>query len=224
VIVADVIDDEGERVADRIRRADGRAVFEHLDVSSEREWQHAIERARTAFGGLHVLVNNAAVARLEDVEAETIDGYTRLIAINQTGVWLGMKAAVPELRRAGTGSIINVSSIHGTVGGNGTAIACHASKGAVRMMTKSAAIRYAKEKIRVNSVHPAFIDTPMVAPFMKGDEPASSQMRTYMESMTPMGRMGQPGEVAAAIAFLASDDASYVTGSELYVDGGWTAW
>jgi NAD(P)-dependent dehydrogenase (short-subunit alcohol dehydrogenase family) len=92
------------------------------------------------------------------------------------------------------------------------------------MMTKSAAIRYAKEKIRVNSVHPAFIDTPMVAPFMKGDELASSQLRTYMESMTPMGRMGQPSEVAAAIAFLASDDASYVTGSELYVDGGWTAW
>jgi NAD(P)-dependent dehydrogenase (short-subunit alcohol dehydrogenase family) len=224
VVVTDVVDDEGERVADAIRRFDGRAVFEHLDVSSDREWQRAVERARTTFGGLHVLVNNAGVARIEDVETESMDGYSRLIAINQTGVWLGMKAAVPELRTAGGGSIINVSSIYGTVGGNGTAIAYHASKGAVRMMTKSAAIRYAKEKIRVNSVHPAFIDTPMVAPFLCGDDPARVQMRTYIESMTPMGRIGQAREVTGAIAFLASEDATYITGSELYVDGGWTAW
>ena len=224
VVIADVLDDEGERVAERIARADGHAVFEHLDVSSERDWQRAIERARATFGALHILVNNAGVARLEDVETESLEGYTRLIAINQTGVWLGMKTAVPELRQAGGGSIVNVSSIYGTVGGNGTAIAYHASKGAVRMMSKSAAIRYAKEKIRVNSVHPAFIDTPMVAPFLTGDDAATRQMHSYIESMTPMGRIGQASEVAAAIAFLASEDASYVTGSELYVDGGWTAW
>ncbi|MGH7297004.1 MAG: SDR family NAD(P)-dependent oxidoreductase [Polyangiaceae bacterium] len=224
VVVADVLDAEGEVVAERIRRTDGRAVFEHLDVSNEGEWNRVVERALTTFGGLHVLVNNAGIARLEDVETETREGYDRLIAINQTGVWLGMKAAVPEMRRLGNGSIVNVSSIYGAGGGTGAAIAYHASKGAVRLMTKNAAIRYAKEGIRVNSVHPGFVDTPMVAPLLHADDSTSREMLRYVESMTPMGRVGKPEEVAAAIAFLASDDATYVTGSELYVDGGWTAW
>ena len=224
IVIADVLDDEGEALAERIRREDGRAVFEHLDVSNEGEWRRAVDRARTTFGGLHVLVNNAGIARLEDVETETREGYDRLIAVDQTGVWLGMKAAVPEMKLAGRGSIVNVSSIYGAGGGSGNAIAYHASKGAVRLMTKSAAVQYAKQGIRVNSVHPGFIDTPMVAPFLHGDDAASKEMLRYVETMTPMGRVGTSEEVAAAIAFLASDDASYVTGSELYVDGGWTAW
>lgn len=224
VVVADVLDEEGEALAVQIRRGDGHAVFEHLDVSSETEWRRAVDRARTTFGGLSVLVNNAGIARLEDVETETLEGYNRLIAVNQTGVWLGMKAAVPEMRRSGHGSIVNVSSIYGAGGGNGTAVAYHASKGAVRLMSKNAAVRYAKEGIRVNSLHPGFIDTPMVAPFLRSDNAAAREMLRYVESMTPMGRVGKPEEVAAAIAFLASDDAAYVTGSELYVDGGWTAW
>ena len=197
--------------------------YEHLDVSSESEWRRAVERAAT-LGRVAVLVNNAGIARGEDLETETKDGYDRLIAINQTGTWLGMKAVASEFHKHGGGAIVNVSSIYGASGGTGTSFAYHASKGAVRMMTKNAAIRYAKENIRVNSVHPGFVDTPMVAPFIQGDSPEAKQMFDYITTRTPMGRMARPEEIASAIAFLASEDASYMTGAELYVDGGFTAW
>ena len=223
VLVTDVLDDEGKAVADGIRASGGRAVFRHHDVSSEAAWIAVVETAVREFGGLHVLVNNAGIARIEDVEEETLEGYQKLIAVNQTGAWLGMKAAVPAMKRAGSASIVNVASIYGTVGGNGNAIAYHASKGALRLMTKSAALRYAKEGIRVNSVHPGFIDTPMVGPFLAKSEGAPNPMLDYILTHTPMGRVGRPEEVANAVTFLASDESSYMTGSELYVDGGWTA-
>jgi NAD(P)-dependent dehydrogenase (short-subunit alcohol dehydrogenase family) len=224
VVVADVLDREGEALARELQLADHRAIYEHTDVSIESDWMRVVDRATRTFGPLGILVNNAGIARIEDVETETVEGFERLIAVNQTGMWLGMKTAIPRMRDAGGGSVVNVSSIYGAVGGNGTAIAYHASKGAVRLMTKNAAIRYAKDNVRVNSVHPGFIETPMVAPFTSGDEPAAKDMREYITRGTPMGRIGRSSEVAAAIAFLASDDASYVTGAELYVDGGWTAW
>jgi NAD(P)-dependent dehydrogenase (short-subunit alcohol dehydrogenase family) len=216
VIVSDTIDDEGEAVAKLIRAGERRAIYVRLDVTSEQAWRDAVALCIKTYGRLDVLVNNAGIARLEDVEQETIEGWTKLIAVNQTGVFLGMKTCLPELEKT-RGSIVNVSSIYGAGGGNGTAIAYHASKGAVRLMTKNAAIHYAKRGVRVNSVHPGFVDTPMIAPF-------AAEMKPYVETMTPMGRIGRPEEIAAAIAFLSSDDASYVTGTELYVDGGWTAW
>jgi NAD(P)-dependent dehydrogenase (short-subunit alcohol dehydrogenase family) len=223
VAVADVLDEEGKAVAAAITKAGARAIYVRLDVSSETAWSVAVETAVAAFGGLDVLVNNAGIARIEDVETETLEGFNRLIAINQTGAWLGMRAAAPRLRRAGGGSIINVSSIYGAVGGSGVAHAYHASKGALRLMTKNAAIRYAKEGVRVNSVHPGFIDTPMVSPYLAPSDDAPSPMMQFVLAHTPMGRIGRPEEVASAIAFLASDEASYITGTELYVDGGWTA-
>lgn len=223
VLVTDVLDAEGEATAAAIRAGGGTAFYRHHDVSSEPEWALAVGEAVRRFGGLHVLVNNAAIARDQDVETESLEGWNRLLAINLTGTWLGMRAAAPAMRRAGGGSIVNVASIYGTVGGNGAAAAYHASKGAMRTMSKNAAIRYAKEGIRVNSLHPGFIETPMIAPFMKTPDGKPSDMARWIEAMTPLGRVGTPDEVANAIVFLSSDESSYMTGSEVYVDGGWTA-
>ncbi len=223
VFACDVLDEEGEAMVRDMTAGERDAFYLHLDVAVQSQWQAVVQQVAARAGRLDVLVNNAGIARLEDIEQETVEGFAHVIAVNETGVWLGMKSAMAMLKQSG-GSIVNVASILGTVGGNGTAIAYQASKGAVRLMTKNAAIRYAKEGVRVNSVHPGYIETPMVAPFLSGETEVATQMRAYVEATTPMGRLGRSEEVAAAIAFLASRDATYVTGSELYVDGGWTAW
>ena len=204
-------------MASHLRDGGYTARYEHLDVSDEANWDHVVEKTVAELGGLHVLVNNAGIGTMSDVETETREGWDRLIAINQTGVWLGMKTAAPRMRASGGGSIVNVSSIFGAVGGFGGSIAYHASKGAVRLMTKNAAIRYAKEGIRINSVHPGFIDTPMI------EQVKDTPVEQAILANTPMGRLGTPAEIGAVIAFLASDAASDMTGSEIYVDGGWTA-
>jgi len=217
VVVTDVLDEEGERLAARILAGGSEARYQHLDVSDEANWERVVERTVAEFGGLHVLVNNAGIGTMPDVETETREAWDRLIAINQTGVWLGMKHAIPAMRESGGGSVVNVSSIFGAVGGFGGSIAYHASKGAVRLMTKSAALRYAREGIRVNSIHPGFIDTPMV------EQVKGTEVEQLIIANTPMGRLGRAEEIGSVIAFLASDAASYMTGSEVYVDGGWTA-
>ena len=217
VVATDILDDEGEALARELSGNEGSARYAHLDVTSEDDWQALVDRTAGDLERLDVLVNNAGIGTMADVEQETTEGWERTIAVNQESVWLGMRAVVPKMRAAGGGSIINVSSIFGAVGGFGGSVAYHASKGAVRLMTKNAAIRYATEGIRVNSVHPGFIDTPLVAD-LKGTD-----VERMIVDSTPMGRWGRPEEVGAVIAFLASDAASYMTGSEVYVDGGWTA-
>ena len=222
VLIADVIDADGEALASELTAAGGKAAFIHLDVASESEWTQGAERA-ASLGTLTVLVNNAGIASHYDVERETLEAFENCVRINQTGTWLGMKAVMPVMRKNGGGSIVNVSSIYATSGGTGGAIAYHGAKAAVAGMTKSAAVRYAKEGIRVNSVHPGFIHTPMTG-FTEGDHPKAKAMRDFVTTSVPMARMGKPDELASAIAFLASADASFITGTELYVDGGFKAW
>jgi NAD(P)-dependent dehydrogenase (short-subunit alcohol dehydrogenase family) len=217
VAVTDVLDDEGAALVEELRRAGWKASYRHLDVADENGWGDIVADVIAQSGRIDILVNNAGIGTFEDVEAETVDGYQRVIGINQVGVWLGMRAVIPQMRAQSSGSIINVSSIFGAVGGFGGSVAYHASKGAVRLMTKNAAIRYAKEGIRVNSIHPGFIETPMV------EAAKGTDMEQAILANTPMGRWGRSEEIGSVIAFMAGDGASYMTGSEIYADGGWTA-
>jgi 3alpha(or 20beta)-hydroxysteroid dehydrogenase len=189
-----------------------------LDVSSEPDWIDAVAAVERAGQGLDVLVNNAAIGSLATVETENRDDWDRLIAIDQTGVWLGMKHAGALIERSGGGAIVNMCSILGTVGGLGSSIAYHAAKGAVRSMTKNAALHWATRGVRVNSLHPGFIGTPELLERFEG-----SERHAAMLANTPMGRLGTAAEIAGTVAFMASDDAGFMTGSEVYADGGWTA-
>ncbi len=213
VVIGDVDDKGAKKVGEKIRKNGGEAIELHLDVSDEASWEKAVEEAVKTYGGLDILVNNAGIGIGGDVETEAKETWDKLIGVNQTGVWLGMKVGGKAIKKSGGGSIINISSIFGLVGGFGANIAYHASKGAVRLMTKNAAIRWAKEGIRVNSVHPGFIETPLLGELD----------RAPLVACTPLGRLGDPQEVANCVAFLASDLSSYMTGSELVVDGAWTA-
>jgi NAD(P)-dependent dehydrogenase (short-subunit alcohol dehydrogenase family) len=217
VLATDVQDEAGALVAEEITKAGGRCAYQHLDVTSPAEWEAAVAAAVAAFGGLGILVNNAGVADHGAIEDCTLDDWNQTIAIDQTGVFLGMKTAAPALAASGHGSVINISSIYGTIGGFGTSPAYHAAKGAVRTLTKNIALHWADRGIRVNSVHPGFIDTAIL------DQARGTPAELAIVAMTPMGRLGQPAEVAAGIAYLASDDASFVTGLELYIDGGYLA-
>ena len=217
VVITDVADAPGEALSAELIREGATARYRHLDVALAEAWEDIVASTEERYGRLDILVNNAGIGSMADVETETLEGWERVIAVNQTGVWLGMRAAIPAMRRAGGGSIVNVSSIFGAVGGFGSSVAYHAAKGAVRLMSKDAALRYAKEGIRVNSIHPGFIDTPILAPI------EGTPFEQAILAGTPMGRLGRPEEIGEVIAFLASDRASYVTGAEFFVDGGWTA-
>ena len=217
VVIGDVLDEDGMQTEAEINETGGECVFVHLDVTDETAWQDAVAAAVDRFGKLDILVNNAGIARINNVEDTTSDEWDLVMDINAKGVFLGTKAAIPEIRKAGGGSIVNISSIAGLTGGRTSSYA--ASKGAVRLLTKSSAIQYAGEGIRCNSVHPGVIETPMTTPMMLNTQ----EGRDLNASRHPLGRVGQPEDIAYRVLFLASDESSFMTGSELVIDGGLTA-
>jgi NAD(P)-dependent dehydrogenase (short-subunit alcohol dehydrogenase family) len=213
-----VLEAEGRQTADKIGAGGGQARFQKLDVTSEAEWQAAIAATVTAFGRLDILVNNAGISGTFDPDTLSTSAWDRLMDINAKGVFLGMKHAIGQMQKTGGGAIVNISSISGFVGQNAIHMAYNASKGAVRIMTKSAAVQYAKDGIRVNSVHPG-----MLPPMRSSKGSADPQWRDRMIKAVPMKREGRVEEVAHAVLFLASDEASYITGTEVVVDGGYLA-
>ena len=215
VIIGDVRDEEGRDLAKHIG---SNAVYMHLDVTSERDWAVVVKEATDRYGKLDILVNNAGVSARGTIEETSVDDWDRVMGINAKGVFLGTRAAIPEMRKSGGGSIINISSQLGLVGMAESSPQYQSSKGAVRIFTKSAAIQYAPEGIRVNSVHPGPIVTPMTEA-----RRSDSVVQQVMVSRIPLGRYGESKDVAYGVLYLASDEASFVTGSELVIDGGWTA-
>lgn len=218
VVVADFLADEGQRVAAAITDAGGEAVFQRLDVTSEADWQEAVTTTVSRFGKLDILVNNAGLSGTYTDDLMSTEAWDRLMAINAKGVFLGMKYTIPAMQQARGGAIVNISSISGFIGQEHIHMAYNASKGAVRLMTKSAAVQYAKDGIRVNSVHPG-----MMPPMRTAVGSADPERRQQRLALVPMGRPGQREEVGYAVLFLASDEASYITGTELVVDGGYLA-
>jgi cyclopentanol dehydrogenase len=220
----------GRSVAKEITDAGGTAMFDQQDVRSEPQWATIVAYAEKTYGKLDILCNIAGISgrdpklniqtsltagpRLAD---QSLEHWNQVMEINATGVFLGTKAAIAAMQRAGGGSIINISSICGIIGSHANA-AYHASKGAVRIFSKAAAIQYAPDKIRVNSVHPGFVDTPMTKPGHSNPEVAKQRLQA-----TPLGRFGTPADIAAGCLYLASDESAWVTGSELVIDGGMTA-
>ena len=218
VVLGDVLDAEGKGVEADIAKAGGEAVYVHLDVTREADWTGAVDTAVSRFGKLDILVNNAGVGGPGRVEDVTLAEWNRVMDINSTGVFLGTRAALGAMRRAGGGAIVNISSQLGLVGVDNSSPQYQASKGAVRLLTKATAIQYAKEGIRANSVHPGPIVTPMTE--ARRADPAT---RALTVSRIPLGRYGEPEDVALGVLYLASDESSFVTGAELVIDGGWTA-
>lgn len=216
VVLGDILVEAGRKAAEKIQSQGGRAMFVSLDVTKEADWQAAVETTVRTYGKLDILVNNAGIFHTEGVEATSMELWNRVIAVNQTGVWLGMKYAVPAMRNAGGGSIINISSGAGIIG-TGMAAAYHATKGAVRILTKTAAVEYAKDRIRINSVHPGVVDTEMVRSLLQ-----SEGMQAILAEH-PLGRVGTSEDIAYGVLYLASDESSFMTGAELVIDGGFTA-
>ena len=218
VVLGDVLDDEGKQVEAEIAESGGSATYVHLDVTRESEWRRAIDTAVSRYGTLNILVNNAGILIRKGIEDTTEEEWDRIMAINVKGVFLGTKHSIPVMRQAGGGSIVNISSVAGLVASPSGSAAYTATKGAVRLFTKATAIHHAKDNIRCNSVHPGPIDTPMIQDTFR--DPDVRQARL---DRLPMNRIGTVDEVAYGVLYLASDEASYVTGSELVIDGGTTA-
>ncbi len=218
VVLGDILDEEGKKIEAQIRELGGDVSYIHLDVTSEADWVAAVALAVSTYGGLNVLVNNAGILIRKNLEETTAEDWDRIMSINAKGVFLGTKAAIPAMRQAGGGSIVNISSTAGLVSSPSGSVSYTATKGAVRLLTKSTAIQYAKEGIRCNSVHPGPIETDMIHASLEDPSALAERMERL-----PMGRIGKPEEVAYGVIYLASDESSFVTGSELVIDGGTTA-
>ena len=218
VFVADLLDKEGAEVVESINKAGGRARYLHLDVTDEAGWQAATAEIEKSAGGLDVLVNNAGISGSAEQDLYDTAAWNRLMNINATGVFLGMKHGIALMKKRGKGSVINLSSVSGIVGQGFIHVGYNASKGAVRLITKSGAAQHGRDNIRVNSVHPG-----LMPPMRTSGRTADPATRAKTLKGVPLGRAGEVDEVAYAILFLASDESSYVTGAELVVDGGWTA-
>ena len=216
IIIGDILESEGLRTEAEINANGGECIFVRLDVTTEADWQSAMRSTMTRFGRLDVLVNNAGISASGIIEDLSEGDWDRVMDINVKGVFLGTKHAIPAMRATGGGSIVNISSGAGIAPQPGTSGAYVASKGAVRIFSKATAIQYAQENIRCNSVHPGPVETDMLAL-------TSSDDRAAMIGRVPLGRVGTSEEIAYGVLYLASDEASFVTGSELVIDGGRTA-
>ena len=218
VMLGDLLDEAGQEVAAAIKASGREAIYRSLDVTNEADWASAIEAAESEWGRLDILVNNAGVTTYSKGDQDSLEDFDRCHEINSRGTYLGVRASIPAMRRAGGGSIVNISSISGLVGQRHVHAGYNASKGAVHIMSKSLAVKHAAAGIRVNSVHPGPIKTDMTRESWTDPE---TKGRT--ERVVPLGRYGQPADVANAVLFLASDEAAYITGAEIVVDGGYTA-
>jgi NAD(P)-dependent dehydrogenase (short-subunit alcohol dehydrogenase family) len=222
IVLTDLAADAGQAVADEIMEAGGEAAFLTQDVTDEGRWTEVVETVLGRFGRIDVLVNSAGVGSGgQPILEATLEGWRRIVGINLDGTFLGVRAVAPTMAAAGRGSIINLSSILGKVGQPGAAAYC-ASKGGVLMLTKAVALELAPLGVRVNSVHPGYIDTPMVVNALR-ESKNENELRHMLISRHALGRLGVPREIADAIVFLASEESSFMTGSELVVDGGYTA-
>ena len=218
VVIGDILDDQGRQTEAELQELGYNVTYVHLDVTSESDWEAAVQSAVDTYGKLDVLLNNAGILIRKNIEETTEDDWDRIFAVNAKRVFLGTKAAIPAMRDAGGGSIINISSTAGLVGSPNGSASYTATKGAVRLFTKSTAIQHAREGIRCNSIHPGPIETDMIADTL--NDPANMALR--MQRL-PLGRVGKPSEIAYGAIYLASDESSFVTGSELVIDGGTTA-
>ena len=228
VVIGDILDEEGLKLEAEIRELGGQATYVHLDVTQPEQWENAVGQAVDRYGKLDILVNNAGIGSTSTggldapkIEGASVEIWDSIMDVNSKGVFLGTRAAIPALRAAGGGSIVNISSIAGIVGlspGTGAGAAYAASKGSVRLLTKSTAVQYGAEDIRCNSVHPGYIDTVMTERMM-----SQPGVRDQRIAETPIRRIGTVDDIANGVLFLASDESSFMTGSELVLDGGWTA-
>jgi NAD(P)-dependent dehydrogenase (short-subunit alcohol dehydrogenase family) len=221
--ILDVLENEGQALAAELSAQGYSVAFLPVDVTQEAAMKAAIDTVATRFGGLHIVVNNAGISGSpKPTDQVTEEEWDRVQAVNVKGVLFGTKHAIAHMRAAGKGSIINLSSIAGLIGIGGIA-PYHASKGAVRLMTKNDAITYAPERIRVNSIHPAYIWTPMVENHLRATAPDLEAAKAAAGAAHPIGHMGEPDDIAWAVVWLASDEAKFVTGAEIVIDGGYTA-